>query len=146
MHNVLDLARMHIASLYELDAGGRIVRIREPEAGPPPRLALVRTTEGHTALVGRNVPAATASLLLALAGREPPLGDPQAPPAHAEAYAEALSEQAPLDRARAGPAFVLPSGLAVPDAVTRVSRENAALLERHFPWALTHFDVHDPAW
>lgn len=146
MRNVLDLAHMHAESLYALDADGRIVRVREPDADPPPRFALIRTREGHIPLVRHDVPAAIASRLLELAGNEPLLGDPQAPPAHVDAYVAALSEQAPVGRTYAGPAFVLSPKQGVPDGVTRISAENAALLERHFPWALRHRDVHSPAW
>ena len=145
MHDVLELARMHVESAYELGADGRILRVREPEPNrPPPRFGLVRTRQGHIPLVRHDIPAAIASLLLGLAEREPPLDDPLAAPSHLDAYLEALSEYAPVERTDAGPAFVLRAPKTVPRGVTRISMENASLLERYFAWAIRYLDVYSP--
>jgi GNAT superfamily N-acetyltransferase len=120
------------------------MRVREPEPQAPPRFMLIRTEQGNVALAGAALPEATASQLLRLAGQEPPLGEPLAPPHYLDGYLEALKEDGGGGRTWSGPAFVLPLSDGPPEGTLRITNANAGLLERNFAWALRHLDSYNP--
>lgn len=100
----LALAALHFASLYELDARGRIAALAPPAEGAAPRLHVVRTALGTVWRMRCDLPPALVRRLSALAGREGPWRA-DAPLERAEFLRRALADAAPVAVRAAGIAF-----------------------------------------
>ncbi|MQA00468.1 MAG: GNAT family N-acetyltransferase [Dehalococcoidia bacterium] len=131
MTSALHLARMHLDSLFALDADGRIASVRDPEGRPAARFHLVRTGEGNLPLVGVRVSDDAARQLFALAAEEPPFDGARRPRLR-ERYISVLEADGPLRAETSGPGYVLPDDLAAPDGTALIERGNADLLAPHF--------------
>ena len=129
----LPLALLQVGSLYMLDAAGRLLAIREPGDHPPPRLHLLRTSQGSLAFVRHDLPESLASELVALARSEPWPGDdtPDAPPVHIESYRTLLADS-PIPREYHGPCFALIGRFPEDRRAVRIDESNDILLEDHF--------------
>jgi RimJ/RimL family protein N-acetyltransferase len=132
----LALAQMQAEALYVHDARGRLLRVNEPNPdGPAPRFFLVRTPTGNLWRIRYDLPADLAAALEQLAADEPVIEDLHAPPRHVAEYIAVLTQQAPLSRTHAGPAYYLPEGDPSTDSVI-ITPENQALLHAHYPYTL----------
>lgn len=82
----------HAAAALVLNAAGRIVRENDPDYSPGPLLFLSGCAEGNVCYVRRDVPAAAAGRLLALAAGQPAWREPASPPACLPALMNVLSD------------------------------------------------------
>ena len=140
----LELARLQVAALYVHDAGGRLLRVNEPEPDTAaPRFFLSRTTAGNLWRTRHDLSDDLAAALERLAADEPVVADLREPPRHAAAYAELLARHAPPGDTYAGPASYLPELAPSTGAVT-ITRANAALLQAHFPHTLSTLAALEP--
>ncbi len=115
---------LQLATLFVLDARGRIVATREP-AGRAPAFILIRSATRCVWALRADVGDEAAAAVSPLAAAEAPTADPMAEPTHARAYAALLG-----GTVEAGPAFWFPAALAAPADVAAVDDER--LLARHF--------------
>lgn len=90
------------ATLFALDARGRLLRTNEPEGRPAPRLFLGRTPGGDVVRFADAVPEDPARRLAEIVASRPPAGDLRIPPDLVAALREALAEQAPITREGGG--------------------------------------------
>jgi RimJ/RimL family protein N-acetyltransferase len=131
LRNVLDLARLHVETLFTHDHDGRLLTVNEPAGAPAPRFFLARTLHGDVIRFRQDVDSALARELEATC-REDQAPDITAPTASMQVKLEALLERAaPIHKRWSGPAYYFPDTFPdVPDAV-RISGDNAHLLEQH---------------
>jgi hypothetical protein len=137
----LDLARLRVRVLFDLDARGRMAAVRDFEGRPPPRLHLTRTAAGTVALPRHDLGSDLVQALEAEAAAEPAGGDLAAPPARLEAYRRLL---APVRRETSGPCYLLPADVPWPEGVVRIEPSNASLLRQHYRWALERPQDYSP--
>ena len=133
----LELAGMQVAALYVHDAGGRLLRVNEPDPEhDAPRFFLARTAAGNLWRIRHDLPGELVVELERMAADEPVVVDPREPPRHAAAYVALFEQHAPLGDRYAGPAYYLQE-LAPPTGEVTITRANAALLQAHFPYTLS---------
>lgn len=123
----LDHMRARAIAFYVLDPQGRILGVNQWDGGLAARFHLFTTESGAHAIVGAALPDDVARELLALAASEPPR-DPRALPAYDERYRALIESHAPVQRVRAGPAFVCDSRPDMPGNVAEITQDNADLL------------------
>lgn len=129
-----DLMRMQAEALFVHDAGGRLLRINEPEpTDPAPRFFLGRTAAGSLWRTRFDLPDDLAAALARLAGDEPLGSDLRQPPAHLADYTALLQQHAPVADINSGPAYTLPP-LDSPRCALSITPENRTLVQAHFPW------------
>jgi hypothetical protein len=126
-----ELMRMHVDALFTHDVRGRMVRVNEPGGRPAPRLFLGRTAHGSVWRFRHDVDDGLARALEALCQAEAPGDERLEPPHGADPYRELLARAAPAEVAWAGPAFVVPPGVAAASGTVRVTEGNAGLLRPH---------------
>lgn len=133
----MSTAGLHLDTCLILDAAGRIVSTREPEATRGPLFTIVRGPAACAWAVRADVPAEVAAELDRLARGEPPAADLRDPPAFAARYVALLKDRlvaSQLDAAKTsqsdGPAFVFPDAIPVPAGIVAVDDERR--LARHF--------------
>lgn len=117
--------KLHLETLFVLDAVGRIGSTREPRANSGPVFILVRSTDDCTWAIRTGVSEEVAGELNRLAREESPLSDLREDPLHADRYKSLLG-----GRVRSGPAFTFPQTIPQPPEVVLV--EDEQLLGRHF--------------
>src|SRR5687767_7038060 len=125
--------RLHVEALFAHDARGRLLRVNEPDGGPPPRLFLGRTAAGNVWRLGHDVDDALARELDALCRDEPRLAgdaddDEVPPPRHVARYEALLARAAPIARRWAGPAYRFPPALPAEGDVVLLTAATADLL------------------
>ena len=120
-----DRMKLHLGTLFVLDAGGRILSTREPEPKSGPLFILIRSTVDCIWAIRIDVSEAVAEELNRLAKEESPLSNLREVPMHADRYQSILG-----GRVRSGPAFTFPQQIPQPPDV--VSVEDEKLLDRHF--------------
>jgi hypothetical protein len=120
------MVKRQLETLLVLDARGRILSTREPQATAGPLFMLIRSWVECTWAVRTDVSEAIADELNRLAQEEPPLSDLHDPPKHAHAYQSLLK-----GRTIWGPAFTFPEVIPQTPGVVRV--EDERILDRHFP-------------
>jgi hypothetical protein len=126
---------LHLQTSFVLDAAGRIVSTREPEATPGPVFVLVRSTHSCAWAVRTDVGEGVAAELNRLAREEPPLSNLRDAPLHANRYKSLIEGQV-----LSGPAFVFPHAIIQPADTVVV--EDEQLLGRHFRgWVAGEIDA-----
>jgi hypothetical protein len=114
-----------LETLFVLDAAGRIVSTREPQATSGPAFHLIRGITHCAWAVRADVSDEVAEEMNRLAGDEPPVTDFRKSPMHADRYVSLIG-----GRVRSGPAFHFPQTLIPPSGVVMI--EDEELLGRHF--------------
>ena len=95
---------LQLETLLVLDASGRILHNREPQASPGPLFMLIRSANAVAWAVHSCVSSDLAAQVAELAEKESPSADLRQEPRHAGTYRKLLGS-----RINAGPAFVCPS-------------------------------------
>lgn len=108
---------LHLATLYETDATGRLTTTREPAQKPAPKFVLVRSTAASAWGIRADISDALAEELTALARAELPLADLHDLPMHVERYREIGT------REWFGPAFEFPESIATANDIVLVEDE-----------------------
>jgi len=103
----LVLVDLHVGSLHELDARGRLCGVRENVVRVPVRMALVLTARGHRVLLRNDVPDDIAAAIEERVAAEP-VGALRQRPDGVDDYRAILGAMAPVETEYCGPAFVLP--------------------------------------
>ena len=116
---VMNTPQLHLATLYETDATGRLTTTRDPARKPAPMFVLVRGTTTTAWRIRTGIPEALANELTLLARDERPLRDLREPPKHVDRY-RALGTSEYF-----GPAFDFPDALATPRDIVVVEDERA---------------------
>jgi hypothetical protein len=93
---------LHLATLYETDARGRLTTTREPAKTPVPKFVLVRSMTASAWGIRSDIPDALAEELAALARAEPPVTDLHELPTHVDRYRALATTES------FGPAFEFP--------------------------------------
>jgi hypothetical protein len=145
----IELARMQADALYVHDAGGRLLRVNEPDADDPaPRFFLTRTRAGNLCRVRYDLPARLVTALERLAADEPVGSDPSELPYHIAEYRKLLEQHAPISSVYAGPCYYLPEldqgEHHSPLQLVTITAENANLLETYFPYTLNRLAERAP--
>ena len=104
------LLEAQVATLFETNAEGRIVRSAGPDRAPTPRLHVAIGTGGAIVKMRSDVEARVAHEIQALAAREFPITRPQALPRFADDYRRLLEEGEPLNDHHFGVIHSLPHG------------------------------------
>src|SRR5262245_4285159 len=117
--------KLHLETSFVLDAAGRIVSTREPQATPGLLFSLVRSATSCVWAVRGDVAEAIAGELNSLAQQEPPLSDLRDAPLYADRYKSLIR-----GRVQSGPVFTFPQVITPPTGVVIV--EDERLLEHHF--------------
>lgn len=145
-----DLLHMALAAgaLFTYDAGGRMLRVNEPDGDPAPRFMLCRTTSGNFWRFSQHASPDVVEQLDSLCRREPIAPDLDALrrlPLHVDAFVKVL---APTLAPSHGPEFRFPQPIVQPSdvPVTRITRADEAKLTPHFTWMLPLLNVMPPAW
>jgi hypothetical protein len=116
---------LHLRTAFVFDDRRRMLQAREPTPQRPPAFTIVRGRSACAWAVRAGVPDDVAAQLDCLARDEPPVGDWQQPPLHAQRYLALLGGQP-----RSGPAFAFPDAIEAPDGVVAI--DDIRQLERHF--------------
>jgi RimJ/RimL family protein N-acetyltransferase len=130
-----DLLRLHAHVLFDIDERGRLLRVNEPDADPPPRLFLARGRRTELLWVRHDVPPPVEAACRQAASLLPDWdGQPTDPPAF-EPLRRAL--EAPDAAVETGPAFHFGARVSASPGdprPVRIDETNADLLDRHFPY------------
>lgn len=118
-------AELQLQTLFVLDDEGRITSTREPDPARGPRFSLIRTSTRCAWAVRSDVTDEVAARISHLVRDEPPVGDFQREPVHAERYISILG-----GRIQAGPAFTFPERIPLPGDVAPI--DDIGPLVRHF--------------
>jgi RimJ/RimL family protein N-acetyltransferase len=133
-----ELMAMHVAALFTLDAGGRMLRGNEPTGKVAPRFFLGRTPEGNVWRFRHDQGDDVVRAIDALCRAEIATDELLRPPYGATRYRDVLDRFAPVERVEMGPAFRFPAVLEQPADTTDVvivTRENADVLRLYLsPW------------
>jgi RimJ/RimL family protein N-acetyltransferase len=130
--SISELAELHLETMYELDADGRVLACTSPEV-PPPRFHMLRTGEGNSWLLRHDLPAEIASELeQALAG-VPVIADFERTPPNFALVRNVLARHAPLAREYRGPAFAFPDALPHVEAET-IAQPDDPRFQGAFAW------------
>ena len=127
---------IHVATLFDLDAHGRIRSLRRPwtRSGGAPRFFMGRTPEGHVWRFRHDLPGERVRELEDLCRSEPRAEDLRRPPSIAPAIRAALQASGPTVREYRGPAFWIPEAARAAARAVRVTKAKAHLLDARFPW------------
>src|SRR2546430_4036535 len=132
------LMRIHIATLFNCDAQGRIVSLRRPgsRSGGPPGFFMGRRPDGNVWLFRDDIPEDLTRKLEELCRSEPLTKDLMRPPSIALAIRAALEGHGPVTREYRGPAYLIPEGTGAPSDAVLITKEKGRVLEAGFPWML----------
>ena len=129
--NMLDLARLHVETLFTYDQDGRLLTVNEPAGAAAPRFFLARTPDGDVIRFRHDVDPALAREI-ETACRDNPSLDITRPTPSTQAKLEALlARTAPVQKRWAGPAYFFPNELPDATGVVRIGSDNAHVLEKH---------------
>jgi RimJ/RimL family protein N-acetyltransferase len=134
------LMERHIEALYTLDDAGDLVRVREHDGGPAPRVFIGRTRATTTHRFRFDVPAELRQAVLEATARALNTNDFATAAVTASdeitQLSAILSRSAPIVSTSAGPAYACPNTMFQPtrneSTVVRISEDNSALLNAHF--------------
>jgi hypothetical protein len=117
--------KLHLDTLFVLDAAGQIRSTREPLANSGPAFFLSQSAVDCIWAIRTDVPEDVAEELNRLARAEPPISDFRDAPVHGQRYKSLLGGEV-----NSGPAFTFPRAIPQPPDVVLV--EDEQLLDRHF--------------
>ncbi len=126
-----DWLEMHIDTLFQTDAEGRLVN--ELREGPAPLFFMGRSSAGNRFCLHRDLPDETARALRAILESEPAADDLRPDPVVRERVRELLRSRFTLSREYRGPAFHFPENIPAPVDVVEIDLANSGLLEANFP-------------
>lgn len=134
------LMRIHVATLFNCDADGRIRSLSRPwdRPGGPPRFFMGRTQKGNVWLFRHDLPDDLAAELEALCQSEPRARHLIRPPRIGTAIRGVLHARGPITREYRGPAYLIPEGTQAPSGAVLITKGNGHLLEAGFPWMVPH--------
>lgn len=127
------LLALQAQTLFEMSPRLRMIRARDPDSSPAPRLYLGGGTDGWVGYVRDDIGDTQRHEIDALLRDEPPVTAPGVTPRHAETY-RAILEAEPLSLHNYGPVHRLPRGTRAPDIDAAIvccdTTEGDALVER----------------
>jgi GNAT superfamily N-acetyltransferase len=131
------LMECHVDALYTVDAAGQLVRVREHDGGPAPRIFVGRCADTVVHRFRFDVPEATRQELVAASAHEsngePDDDPPTAARAELARLSAILARSVPITASSAGPAYAFPEHLPLlpPDvgAIVRVTDANISVLD-----------------
>jgi len=123
--------RIHLDALFTRNAGGRLLRVNEPDGREAPRFFLGRTREGNEWRFRADLPEDLVEALEAACREEAPGQEFLAPPYGGSRYEELLARSAPIRHRWAGPAYVFARELTPPVGAIPVTEANVDLLRPH---------------
>jgi RimJ/RimL family protein N-acetyltransferase len=126
-----ELIAIHIATLFTLDANGRLLRVNEANGGVAPRFFLGRTPLGNAWQFRHDVDDDLVRALDAVCRSEADSDELLRAPYGATPYRDLLEQAAPVQRVEAGPAYRFPRVLAETPEIVAVTRENVHILQRY---------------
>jgi hypothetical protein len=140
---VLERMRLHINTLYCLDAAQRLRCVNEIGEPPAPIFYMGRTNEGNLWHLRHDLPAALVEEIDILCRAEPVASDLSRPPQNRAAIRAAIAKHLPaqaldqaLDEYR-GPAYWMPKVEHRPSSrVVLITEANSKLLQSAFPWMI----------
>lgn len=134
------LMRIHIATLFNCDAYGRIRSLGRPWSRPggAPRFFMGRRRDGNVWLFRDDLPDEQTRELEVLCRSEPSTKDLRRPPRFAPEIRAALQGLGPITREYRGPAYLIPEGTEAPPYAVLITKEEGRMLEAGFPWMLPH--------
>ena len=119
--------RLHVETLFPLDASGRMVKVR-PEGRDAPRFFLGRTKEGNAWWFREGLDDELVAALEALCLRESSSQSITGPPPGHTEFERLLSDYSPVENRWAGPAYRFPDDGATTAETVLVTEENADVL------------------
>ena len=126
-----DWMRLHVETVFNLDATGRMARVK-PDGSAAPRFFLGRTTEGNDWWFRSDLDGELVEALGALCLEEP-MGQPiSREPRGLDQFERLLSEHSPIKKRWAGPAYRFPEDVATSVETVLVTEENSDLLIPYF--------------
>ncbi len=136
MANELAIMAIQAATLFQLDAAGRLLAVNESGAPAAPRLFIGRTTEGIVWHCRHDLPASLVDEIDALLAAEPPSAELSVPLRCNEQLRGLLNAHAPITSVWSGPAWYCPEGIAAPRPVETTQLADGAAMAKHYPgWA-----------
>src|SRR5688572_30557028 len=127
--------RVHITTLFDRDARGRLTLVREPgDPHVPPRFFMGRTSQGNVWHFRADLPDDLTRELDSLCRSEPVASDFTHPPTIAEAIRTKLRGHAPIVQEERGPAYLIPESVRGPKESAPITKWNAHILQAEFPW------------
>lgn len=131
------LMSIHVATLFDSDADGRLRYVREPgDPYAPPRFFMGRTLRGNVWHFRYDLPDELIRDLEHLSRSEPVAVDLMRPPQTRAAIRAALQAHAPITSEFRGPAYLIPERVRTSAEVVLITRANGHLLQTGFPWRL----------
>src|SRR6058998_3722240 len=132
--------RIHIATLFNCDAYGRIRSLGRAWSRPggAPRFFMGRRRDGNVWLFRDDLPDEQTRELEVLCRSEPSTKDLRRPPRFAPEIRAALQGLGPITREYRGPAYLIPEGTEAPPYAVLITKEEGRMLEAGFPWMLPH--------
>ena len=119
------LMRIHIATLFNCDAYGRIRSLGRPWSRPggAPRFFMGRRRDGNVWLFRDDLPDEQTRRLEVLCRSEPSTKDLRRPPRFAPEIRAALQGLGPITREYRGPAYLIPEGTEAPPYAVLITKE-----------------------
>jgi len=139
-----ELIEIEAATLYRLDAKGRLISLNDENQGEAPRFYLGITRDGNIARYRHDLPDDLVEELADAVEREPVHAKLPESPALCDLYGELLERHAPVKNMWTGPAYVIPSQERIPHGVVGITPENAGLLQESFPDVVGRVDLCAP--
>jgi RimJ/RimL family protein N-acetyltransferase len=134
----------HVEALYTHDDDRQLVAVNEPNGAPAPRFFLGRTIDGPVCRFRHDVAPDLRQELEAAVAKELVRGDGVDSPIDPAHYERIIGRHASVQRTWTGPAFCFPDNLPASGDAIRVTRENAAVLERHLHAWIPDVPLCDP--
>lgn len=125
---------IHINTLFQCDAAGRLRCVNEPGNPPAPRFYMGRTSEGNCWRFRYDLPAEMVAQLELLCQSEPVTADFQALPQNYAAIKTLLASQSPVESEYRGPAYWVPETVTASPAALLLGEATIAVAQPHFPW------------
>jgi hypothetical protein len=128
--------RRHAATLFDIDADGRLTILNEPEPDPAPRLFVARARGTALLRLRADVPAGVAGRCERAVEDLPRWDGDESDGTAYSALREALAGMGPVTAESCGPAFRFPADPAgcTDDGTLVIDGTTAHLLEPHFPY------------
>jgi len=137
------LIHIQANTLFILNSDDRLLALREPDRddsgrSPVPRFFMARSLEGNLWRFRHDLPETHVRELADICQREPVANNLVKPPQYRAEIRAILETHTPITQEYRGPAYWIPDRIQPPANIVTVSKENAYLLEQHFPWAFKY--------
>ena len=127
------LLEIELATGFVLSPAGRMLRARDPDGTPAPKMVLAGCADSNILLLNADVADHAAETITSLASDERPLDHPYSMPHHADRYRELLDVEVPLTSSDFALNFLLPHNTPWPGIANIVDHgtpEGEALIAR----------------